>query len=301
MGVSAVYTPKDYSLDTIMVGLAKVVERAIAKRRRRKGRRGARKSFRATAAFPSAGLRLHPPHDRCPPRRPGRRAPQRRADPGSAATSPALRPGAAQCPVEPSRPDAQGGGIAVVAATLVPAGILLAPTSELLTLGLAAVALALVGLVDDLRPLPALRAPRPPGARRGGGGDDERRPPAARGALAVERAVAILAGLWFVNLVNFMDGLDWMTVAEVVPIAGALVGLGLAGHLATAPLLVAACLLGAVLGFAPFNGRWRGSSSAMSARCRSDCCWHGCSTGWRGRAGSPPLCCCLCTISPTRP
>ena len=27
-------------------------------------------------------------------------------------------------------------------------------------------------------------------------------------------------GLWFVNLVNFMDGLDWMTVAEVVPITG---------------------------------------------------------------------------------
>ncbi|MFH6782970.1 MULTISPECIES: protein meaA [Methylobacterium] len=32
MGVAAIYTPKDYALDTIMVGLAKVVERAIAKR-----------------------------------------------------------------------------------------------------------------------------------------------------------------------------------------------------------------------------------------------------------------------------
>ena len=32
MGVAAVYTPKDYALDTIMVGLAKVVERAIARR-----------------------------------------------------------------------------------------------------------------------------------------------------------------------------------------------------------------------------------------------------------------------------
>ncbi|RVU19771.1 protein meaA [Methylobacterium oryzihabitans] len=37
MGVSAVYTPKDYSLDTIMVGLAKVVERAIAKREAEEG------------------------------------------------------------------------------------------------------------------------------------------------------------------------------------------------------------------------------------------------------------------------
>ncbi|MFT2603975.1 hypothetical protein ACMWQW_29305, partial [Escherichia coli] len=32
MGVAAVYTPKDYAIDTIMVGLAKVVERAIARR-----------------------------------------------------------------------------------------------------------------------------------------------------------------------------------------------------------------------------------------------------------------------------
>jgi (2R)-ethylmalonyl-CoA mutase len=32
MGVTAVYTPKDYVLDTIMVGIAKVVERALDKR-----------------------------------------------------------------------------------------------------------------------------------------------------------------------------------------------------------------------------------------------------------------------------
>jgi (2R)-ethylmalonyl-CoA mutase len=32
MGVAAIYTPKDYALDTIMVGLAKVVERSIARR-----------------------------------------------------------------------------------------------------------------------------------------------------------------------------------------------------------------------------------------------------------------------------
>ncbi|GJE00135.1 protein meaA [Methylobacterium isbiliense] len=32
MGVAAVYTPKDFAIDTIMVGLAKVVERALAKR-----------------------------------------------------------------------------------------------------------------------------------------------------------------------------------------------------------------------------------------------------------------------------
>ena len=37
----------------------------------------------------------------------------------------------------------------------------------------------------------------------------------------IERGLLVLAGLWFVNLVNFMDGLDWMTTAEVVPITAA--------------------------------------------------------------------------------
>ncbi len=62
-----------------------------------------------------------------------------------------------------------------------------------------------------------------------------------------------LAGLWFVNLVNFMDGIDWMTVAEVVPVTGAILLLGLAGTVAPLPALVAAALLGAILGYAPFN------------------------------------------------
>src|SRR3954447_15143946 len=34
----------------------------------------------------------------------------------------------------------------------------------------------------------------------------------------MERALLLVACLWFVNLTNFMDGLDWMTVAEFVPI-----------------------------------------------------------------------------------
>ena len=37
MGVSAVYTPKDYVIDTIMIGIAKVVERAIDSRNRTDG------------------------------------------------------------------------------------------------------------------------------------------------------------------------------------------------------------------------------------------------------------------------
>ena len=71
--------------------------------------------------------------------------------------------------------------------------------------------------------------------------------------LWIERGLLLLAGLWFVNLVNFMDGLDWMTVAEAVPITGAMVLLGWLGDLPAAATVVAAALCGAMLGFAPFN------------------------------------------------
>jgi UDP-N-acetylmuramyl pentapeptide phosphotransferase/UDP-N-acetylglucosamine-1-phosphate transferase len=69
----------------------------------------------------------------------------------------------------------------------------------------------------------------------------------------LERAALFLAGLWFVNLVNFMDGIDWITVAEIVPVTLALALLGLAGQLSPGPTVVAAALCGAYLGFAPFN------------------------------------------------
>jgi UDP-N-acetylmuramyl pentapeptide phosphotransferase/UDP-N-acetylglucosamine-1-phosphate transferase len=56
-----------------------------------------------------------------------------------------------------------------------------------------------------------------------------------------------------VNLVNFMDGLDWMTVAEVVPITGAMIVLGWLGDLPAPATIVAAALCGAMAGFAPLN------------------------------------------------
>jgi UDP-N-acetylmuramyl pentapeptide phosphotransferase/UDP-N-acetylglucosamine-1-phosphate transferase len=62
-----------------------------------------------------------------------------------------------------------------------------------------------------------------------------------------------LAGVWFVNLVNFMDGIDWMTVAEVVPVTIGLLLLGMFDALPPLATLVALALLGAMLGFAPFN------------------------------------------------
>jgi UDP-N-acetylmuramyl pentapeptide phosphotransferase/UDP-N-acetylglucosamine-1-phosphate transferase len=56
-----------------------------------------------------------------------------------------------------------------------------------------------------------------------------------------------------VNLVNFMDGLDWMTVAEVVPITGAMLALGWLGEFPASATILAAALCGAMVGFAPFN------------------------------------------------
>ena len=115
--------------------------------------------------------------------------------------------------------------------------------------------IAVVGFADDLRSMPVvtrlvlqasavaailLAAPA-----------DLRIVPAV--PLWIERGLLLFAGLWFVNLVNFMDGLDWMTVAEVVPITAALIVLGLTGAFPQSPSILAAALCGAMIGFAPFN------------------------------------------------
>jgi UDP-N-acetylmuramyl pentapeptide phosphotransferase/UDP-N-acetylglucosamine-1-phosphate transferase len=50
-----------------------------------------------------------------------------------------------------------------------------------------------------------------------------------------------------------MDGLDWMTAAEVVPITAALAIIGLFGLLPPAAIIVSLALCGAMLGFAYFN------------------------------------------------
>jgi UDP-N-acetylmuramyl pentapeptide phosphotransferase/UDP-N-acetylglucosamine-1-phosphate transferase len=155
-------------------------------------------------------------------------------------------------------PTPQGGGIAVLGAALA-AGWLGTVLTGLWPpawpwLALAAVASALVGAVDDIRPLPAL--PRLVlqtvcvAAVVFAAGDARLLPDVVPSS--VERAVLILAGVWFVNLVNFMDGLDWITVAGIVPpcVALALFGLWI-GRLDLA--VAAAALGGAMLGFAPFN------------------------------------------------
>jgi len=71
--------------------------------------------------------------------------------------------------------------------------------------------------------------------------------------LGVERALLVLGVVGFVNAVNFLDGLDWMTVAQVVPMTlgvAILCGLGVVPETIG---LLALALLGATLGFAVFN------------------------------------------------
>jgi UDP-N-acetylmuramyl pentapeptide phosphotransferase/UDP-N-acetylglucosamine-1-phosphate transferase len=69
----------------------------------------------------------------------------------------------------------------------------------------------------------------------------------------IERALVLLACLWFVNLTNFMDGIDWMTVAEFVPLTIGVALIGLLGALPVEGVVAALALCGGLIGFAPFN------------------------------------------------
>ena len=159
-------------------------------------------------------------------------------------------------------PTPQGGGIAVIAATVLVMGglALVGPAAfsgplRLAAICAATIALAVVGAVDDVHPLGAI--PRltlqatavvtvivtlP---------HDLRAIPEL--PWWVERAGFLVGGVWFVNVVNFMDGIDWITVVEVVPITAALVLFGAMGALPTEATFVATALCGAMVGFAPFN------------------------------------------------
>ncbi|MGK2923674.1 MAG: glycosyl transferase [Methyloceanibacter sp.] len=71
--------------------------------------------------------------------------------------------------------------------------------------------------------------------------------------LGVERALLVIGVVGFVNAINFLDGLDWMTVAQVVPMTlGAAILCGL-GVVPVSIGVLALALLGAMLGFAVFN------------------------------------------------
>jgi UDP-N-acetylmuramyl pentapeptide phosphotransferase/UDP-N-acetylglucosamine-1-phosphate transferase len=159
-------------------------------------------------------------------------------------------------------PTPQGGGIAVITATIGTTwtavdmlGFGPLSATPLPTVFAAVVVMACVGVADDIRPLSVpprlllqaiaviaviLALP-----------DDVRVLPML--PWGIERALLVIGGLWFVNLVNFMDGIDWMTVAEFVPVTGGLVAIGLAMSLAPHAIVLALALGGALVGFAYFN------------------------------------------------
>jgi len=68
-----------------------------------------------------------------------------------------------------------------------------------------------------------------------------------------ERLCLLVGLVWFVNLVNFMDGIDWMTVAESGAGGRERGPAGAAGNVSASIDDLAVALLGAMLGFAPFN------------------------------------------------
>jgi UDP-N-acetylmuramyl pentapeptide phosphotransferase/UDP-N-acetylglucosamine-1-phosphate transferase len=157
-------------------------------------------------------------------------------------------------------PTPQGGGIAVIAATLAASGIGLvafgAPLTASLTAAFAGViVMACVGVADDVRPLAV--APRLLLQTFAVAAVIYALPNELRVLPIVpfwlERALLFVGGLWFVNLVNFMDGIDWMTVVEVIPIAAALAALGALAAVPSEAVVVALALGGAVAGFAYFN------------------------------------------------
>jgi UDP-N-acetylmuramyl pentapeptide phosphotransferase/UDP-N-acetylglucosamine-1-phosphate transferase len=157
-------------------------------------------------------------------------------------------------------PTPQGAGIAVIVATIAVSSVVLffstsASALQLTLLFAGTFLIAAVGVLADKHPVDI--APRlvlqtfavvtvlfalPPGLR----------------LLPIlpwwfERMALIIGGLWFVNLVNFMDGLDWMTVAEVIPITAALAAIGFLGVLPWQDIVLSLALCGAMIGFAFFN------------------------------------------------
>ena len=69
----------------------------------------------------------------------------------------------------------------------------------------------------------------------------------------VEDVLLVLGIVWWVNAVNFLDGLDWMMVVQVVPMTLGIVVLHALGAVPDSVGLLALALLGATLGFAVFN------------------------------------------------
>ena len=95
-----------------------------------------------------------------------------------------------------------------------------------------------------------------------------------------DRLVVLIAWLWFVNLVNFMDGIDWMTVAEVVPLSASVVLLGWLAEVPPPAILLAVAhgAMPRLRAFQQTGGRlFLGDVGSLPAGLRS----AGCRSNWR--------------------
>jgi UDP-N-acetylmuramyl pentapeptide phosphotransferase/UDP-N-acetylglucosamine-1-phosphate transferase len=159
-------------------------------------------------------------------------------------------------------PTPQGGGLAVMlAVSAVCAAVLLNVPGipdriALLQVLVAAFGLSLLGLADDAR---ALSVPGrftgqvlaalivvfslPPGLAF----FPDVLP------LALERALLCIGIVYFVNAVNFLDGIDMITMAQVAPMTLGAAILTMLGYLPVSAGVLALALLGGMIGFFPFN------------------------------------------------
>jgi UDP-N-acetylmuramyl pentapeptide phosphotransferase/UDP-N-acetylglucosamine-1-phosphate transferase len=154
----------------------------------------------------------------------------------------------------------QGAGLAVMASLLMVSAAAVAlrvaaPPPSLIPVLAGAVFLTVIGALDDAQALSATW--RLVGQTIAALGivltlpDDFRLIEAL--PLVVERALMVAGVVWFVNAVNFLDGLDWMTVAQVVPMTLGVAILQGFGVVPPTIGMLALALLGATLGFAYFN------------------------------------------------
>ena len=155
----------------------------------------------------------------------------------------------------------QGGGFAVI---LVALGFYLfyfiafypeLLSSSILSVIVASSGLLVLGGIDDVRPLPA--------SFRfflqcslitliiWHSSYDERLFPVTI-PISIEKLIIVVALVWFINLVNFMDGIDLITTAQMLPVWGTILIFSSINH--HLPLMVLSlCLIGSLIGFLPFN------------------------------------------------
>jgi UDP-N-acetylmuramyl pentapeptide phosphotransferase/UDP-N-acetylglucosamine-1-phosphate transferase len=162
-----------------------------------------------------------------------------------------------------SVPTPQGGGVAVVLVALVASAAALAISGlppelrqHAAAVALGALALMTVGLIDDIKHQPILL--RLAVQILAVGAVVFTLPPELRifpghFSLPLERGLVVIGGLWFVNLYNFMDGIDLMCATETIALATAVAILTGFGLLPSWLGWIAVALGGAMLGFAPWN------------------------------------------------